>query len=321
MVVNNDGGVMDKSAAIYIAGHRGLVGSTIVNQLKSSGYKNLVLRTRAELNLMDDKAVRNFFMTEKPEYVIDCAAKVGGIEANIKYPAEFLYENLEIQNNLMWSAKEAGVKKFLFVSSAVIYPNVCPQPMKEESFMQGEPDPTKAGYAYAKIVGVKFCEYLQDEFGLNFIACAPTNLYGERDNFDPGRSHVIPALIRRMHEAKINQTPEVVIWGTGSSRREFLYIDDLASAIIWLMGHYDGKQFLNIGTGEDVSIKELAEMIKKLTGYGGRLVFDASKPEGTPRRLFDVTRLHATGWHHQVELEEGLRRSYNWYLQEVAQQN
>lgn len=308
----------DKSASIYVSGHTGLVGSTVVEHLTAKGYTNLILRTRSELNLMDFNKVGKFFETEKPQYVIDCAAKVGGIEANVKFPAQFLYENLELQNNLMWSAKETGVEKFLFVSSAVIYPNECPQPMKEEYFMQGAPDPTKSGYAYAKIAGVKMCEYINQEFGLDFISCVPTNLYGEKDNFDPARSHVIPALIARMHEAKFKGTPEVVVWGTGNSRREFLHVDDLADAIVWLMENYEDKQFVNVGTGEDISVKELAERIKMLVGYEGKLVFDATKPEGTPRRLFDVSKINSAGWKHKVTLDEGLQRAYAWYLENIS---
>ena len=309
---------MEKSVKIYVAGHTGLVGAAIVRRLENDGYNNLVLRTHSELDLMNSMAVKEFFTTEKPEYVIDSAAKVGGIQANIDYPAEFLYENLQIQNNLIWSAKESGVKKLLFIASAVIYPNDSPQPMKEEYFMTGEPDPTKSGYAHAKIAGVKFCEYIHDEFGMTFISCAPTNIYGENDNFDPKTSHVIPALIRRLHEAKVNNTPEVVVWGNGNPRREFLYVDDLADAAVWMMERYDQKQFLNIGTGEDVSMRELAETLKKLVGYEGALVFDASKPEGIPKRLFDVSRLHATGWHHKINFEEGLKRTYDYYLANIA---
>ncbi|MGC1177243.1 MAG: GDP-L-fucose synthase [Candidatus Saccharimonadales bacterium] len=312
---------MNRAAAIYVAGHTGLIGNVVVKKLKDKGYNNLLLRAHSELDLMDAVAVKDFFTSEKPNYVIDCAAKVGGIQANVTYPAEFLYENLQIQNNLMWSAKGTGVKKFLFVSSAVIYPNECPQPMKEEYFMQGAPDPTKSGYAYAKIAGVKFCEYINDEFGQHFISCVPTNIYGAGDNFNPETSHVIPALIRRMHEAKVTKKPEVIIWGTGNGRREFLYVDDLADAIVWLMENYDQKQFVNVGTGEDISIKELAGLIKKLTGYQGRLVFDSTKPEGTPRRLFDTSRLNDAGWHYKIGFEEGLKRTYKWYMDTIVNED
>jgi GDP-L-fucose synthase len=309
---------MDKATKIFVAGHRGLVGSAIVRKLEGDGYTNLVLRTRDELDLMDQAAVLNFFQTEKPDYVIDSAAKVGGIKANMTYPTEFLYQNLQIQNNLIWSAKEAGVKKFLFLGSSCIYPRECPQPMNEDSFMQGKPEPTNEAYAYAKICGIKLCEYIYEEHDMDFISCMPTNIYGENDNFDLETSHVIPSLMRRMHEAKVSNTPEVVIWGTGQSRREFLHVDDLADAIVWLLGNYDKKQFLNIGTGEDVSIKELAQIMKELVGYNGTLIFDAEKPDGMPRKLLDVARLHEAGWHHKIAFNEGLKRTYDWYLASQA---
>lgn len=311
---------MDKTAKIYVAGHRGLVGSAIVQRLQYEGYNNLVLRTREELDLQDQIAVREFFNIEKPEYVIDSAAKVGGIKANMTYPAEFLYENLQIQNNLIWSAKETGVKKFLFLGSSCIYPRNSPQPMKEEYFSEGKPEPTNEAYAYAKIAGMKLCEYIYDEYNLDFTSCMPTNIYGENDNFDPETSHVVPSLIHRMHEAKVNRVSEVVIWGTGVSRREFLHVDDLADAVVWLLTNYTEKQFLNIGTGEDISIKELAEKIQLLVGYTGKLVFDATKPDGMPKKLLDVDKLHSAGWHHKIDFEEGLKRTYNWYLNNVSNQ-
>lgn len=309
---------MDKNTKIFVASHRGLVGSAIVRVLQNEGYNNLVLKTRAELDLRDQIAVRDFFNTEKPEYVIDSAAKVGGIKANMTYPAEFLYENLQIQNNLIWSAKETGVKKFLFLGSSCIYPREAAQPMKEEYFSEGKPEPTNEAYAYAKIAGMKLCEYIYDEFGMNFTSCMPTNIYGEGDDFNPETSHVIPSLIRRMHEAKVSNAPEVVIWGTGVSRREFLHVDDLANAVVWLLTNYTEKQFLNIGTGEDISIKELAEQIKELVGYQGALVFDATKPDGMPKKLLDVSKLHTAGWHHKIGFEEGLKRTYDWYLANIA---
>lgn len=311
---------MDKSTKIYVAGHKGLVGGATVKRLQDAGYTNLVLRTRAELDLTNQLAVRDFFDTEKPEYVVDSAAKVGGIKANMTYPTEFLYENLQIQNNLIWAAKETGVKKFLFLGSSCIYPRESPQPMKEEYFMQGKPEPTNEAYAYAKISGMKLCEYIYDEHHLNFTSCMPTNIYGEGDNFDPESSHVIPALIRRFHEAKVNNTPEIVAWGTGVSRREFLHVDDLADAIVWLLENYDDKQFLNVGTGEDISIKELTETIQRLVGYEGKLVFDATKPDGMPKKLLDVSKLHDAGWHHKIGFEEGLKRTYQWYLDNIAEQ-
>lgn len=309
---------MDKSTKIFVAGHKGLVGSAIVRKLQQEGYENLVLRTRQQLDLMDQVAVEAFFESEKPEYVIDSAAKVGGIKANMTYPAEFLYENLQIQNNLIWSAKKYGVQKFLFLGSSCIYPNNSPQPMKEEYFSTGAPEPTNEAYAYAKIAGMKLCEYIYDEFGLNFTSCMPTNIYGENDNFDPETSHVIPSLIRRMHEAKVANTPEVVIWGTGVSRREFLHVDDLADAVVWQLTQYNDKQFLNIGTGEDISIKELANIIKDLVGYEGELIFDSTKPDGMPKKLLDVTRLHEAGWKHKIQFDDGLRRTYDWYLENIA---
>lgn len=309
---------MEKNSKIYVAGHRGLVGSAIVRKLEKDGFTNIVTRTRQELDLTDQAAVKHFFKTERPEYVIDSAAKVGGIKANMTYPAEFMYENLQIQNNLIWSAKECGVKKFLFLGSSCIYPREVEQPMREESFSTGAPEPTNEAYAYAKIAGMKLCEYINEQYDLDFTSCMPTNIYGENDNFNPETSHVIPSLIHRMHEAKILNNPEVVIWGTGVSRREFLHVDDLADAIVWLLTNYSDKQFLNIGTGEDISIKELAFKIKDLVGYSGELVFDSTKPDGMPKKLLDVSKLHQAGWHHNIEFDEGLKRTYEWYLDKVV---
>ncbi|OGQ46675.1 MAG: GDP-fucose synthetase, partial [Deltaproteobacteria bacterium RIFCSPLOWO2_02_FULL_46_8] len=280
---------MNKNSKIYIAGHTGMVGSAVLKRLKGEGLSNLLLVTREELNLLNQKTVEDFFQKHRPEYVIVCAARVGGIKANMTHPAEFLYENLSIQNNIIWSAHEQGVKKLLFLGSSCIYPRECPQPMKEEYFMDGKPEHTNEGYAFAKIAGMKLCEYIYTEFDKKFISCMPTNIYGENDNFDPESSHVIPALIRRMHAAKINSAKEVVIWGSGNSRREFLHVDDLADAIYFLMQNYDRKQFLNIGTGEDISIKELAFMIKDIVGYEGELIFDTTKPDGMPKKLLNVS--------------------------------
>lgn len=313
------GNIVNKDAKIYIAGHKGLVGSAIVRKLKSFGYANIVVRSREELDLTNQVLVRSFFEQERPEYVIDSAAKVGGIKANMTYPSEFMYENLQIQNNLIWSAKEFGTKKFLFLGSSCIYPRDVKQPMREESFSTGAPEPTNEAYAYAKIAGMKLCEYINTEFGLDFTSCMPTNIYGENDNFDPETSHVIPSLIRRMHEAKEDSSSEVVIWGTGNSRREFLHVDDLADAVVWLIENYKAKQFLNIGTGEDISIKELAFKIKDLVGYKGDLAFDTTKPDGMPRKLLDVSKLHNAGWHHKIGFDEGLKRTYNWYLSTIAE--
>lgn len=305
---------MDKNSKIFVAGHSGLVGTAIVRRLREQGYPNLILKTHAELDLTNQTEVDKFFATESPDCVIDSAAKVGGIKANMTFPAEFLYENLQIQNNLIWSAKEYGTKKFLFLGSSCIYPRDAEQPMKEEYFSKGAPEPTNEAYAYAKIAGMKLCEYINTEFGLDYTSCMPTNIYGENDNFDPETSHVIPSLLRRMHEAKVTNQSEVVIWGSGISRREFLHVDDLADAIVWLLENYSDKQFLNIGTGEDISIKELAVMIKELVGYEGNLVFDTTKPDGMPKKLLDVTHLHKAGWKHKISFEEGLKRTYNWYL-------
>lgn len=309
---------MDKNAKIFVAGHRGLVGSAVVRHLKESGYNNLILRTRQELDLLDQQAVQAFFMAESPEYVIDAAAKVGGIKANMDSLAEFLYENMQIQNNIIWSAKESKAKKFLFLGSSCIYPRDCPQPIKEEYLLTGSLEPTNEGYAIAKISGMKLCEYLYVQRGMKFISCMPTNLYGENDNFDPESSHVLPGMMGRMHRAKLESTPELVIWGTGTPRREFLHVDDLADAVVWMMESYDDKDFVNVGTGEDISIKELAEMMQLVVGYKGKLVFDATKPDGTPRKLLDVSRLHSAGWRHKIELEDGIRRTYAWYVDNVA---
>jgi GDP-L-fucose synthase len=309
---------MDKSAKIYVAGHRGMVGSAIVRRLRRAGYDNLVLNTREKLDLFDTAAVRAFFESVRPGYVVDCAARVGGIRANMTYPAEFLHENLQIQSNLIWTAKELGVRKFLFLGSSCVYPRECPQPMKEEYLLDGKLEPTNEGYAIAKIAGIKLCEYIHAEFGSNFISAMPTNVYGENDDFNLETSHVIPALLRRMHEAKVAKAHEVVIWGTGVSRREFLHVDDLAAACVWLLENYDNKQFLNVGTGQDISIKGLAETIQHLVGYDGEIVFDATKPDGMPRKLLDVSKLHAVGWKHQIGLKDGLERTYKWYLANIA---
>ncbi len=304
---------MDKHSRIYVAGHRGMVGSAVVRLLRARGYANLVLRTHDELDLLDQGAVREFFRTEKPEFVILGAARVGGIKANMTYPADFLYENLQIQNNVIWTAHEVGVAKLLFLGSSCIYPRGCDQPMREEYLLAGKPEPTNEGYAIAKIAGMKLCEKIYEQYGQKFISCMPTNLYGEGDNVNPDSSHVIPALLRRFHEAKRDGAAEVVIWGSGESRREFLDVDDLAEAVLFLMERYDERQFLNVGTGEDVSIKELAFMIRDLVNYEGRLVFDATKPDGMPKKLLDVSRLHALGWRHRTALPEGLAKTYEWF--------
>ena len=307
---------MNKTDKIYVAGHRGLVGAAITKRLKSEGFTNLLLRSHDELDLTDPKQVEQFFKAEQPDYVILAAARVGGIKANMTYPVEFLYENLQIQNNVMWSAMKHKAKKLLFLGSSCIYPRDCKQPMREDYFFEGKPEPTNEAYAIAKIAGMKLCEYIHTEHGLAFISCMPTNVYGEGDTFDFEKSHVIPALIRRMHEAKASGAPEVTIWGSGNSRREFLHRDDLADAVFWLMQNYEAKDFLNVGTGTDISIKELAGLVKEVVGYHGRLVFDTTKPDGMPKKLLDVGKLHSLGWHHQIKLEDGLQRTYRWFLDE-----
>lgn len=309
--------MISKQARIYIAGHSGMVGSAIQRKFKTEGYTNLITKSHSELDLLDQKAVQKFFETEKPEYVVLSAAKVGGIKANMTYPADFLYENLVIQNNVIWESHKNDVKKLLFLGSSCIYPREAIQPMKEEYFMEGKPEPTNEGYAIAKIAGMKLCEKIYEQYGKKFTSCMPTNIYGENDHFDPEKSHVIPSLIMRMHDAKVNKTPEVVIWGTGNSRREFLHVNDLANAVFWLLNNYDDKQFLNVGTGEDISIKELAFMIKEIVGYTGELVFDTTKPDGMPRKLLDVSKLKATGWDVTIDLKAGLKSTYQWYLDNI----
>lgn len=310
-----------KNAKIYIAGHRGLVGSAITRKFQENGYKNLLLKTRKELDLFDQKAVEKFFEKEKPEYVVLAAARVGGIKENMTHQADFIYENVQIQNNVIWSAYKNKVKKLLFLGSSCIYPRESRQPMKEEYFMEGKVEPTNEGYAMAKILGMKLCEKVYEQYGLTFISCMPTNVYGEHDTFDLEASHVIPALIRRIHEAKEQNVPQVVIWGSGMSRREFLYMDDLANAVYWLLQEYNNKDFLNVGTGEDVSIKELATIIKDIVGYKGHLVFDKSKPDGMPRKLLDVSKINKAGWKHTVKLKSGLEKTYTWYKSNIRSAN
>ncbi len=304
---------MDKHSKIFIAGHRGLVGSAIVRALEKEGYTNLVKRAREELDLLDSQAVRDFFEKEKPEYVFLAAAKVGGILANNTYPADFIFENLTIQNNIIYSSYKTGVKKLLFLGSSCIYPKFAPQPMKEEHLLTGILEPTNEPYAIAKIAGIIMCRSFNRQYGTNFISVMPTNLYGINDNFDLETSHVLPALIRKFHEAKVKGSKEVVVWGTGSPKREFLYVDDLADACIYLVNNYNDSEIVNIGTGEDLSIKELTELIKEVVGYEGELIWDKSKPDGAPRKLLDVTKLHNLGWKHKTSLEEGIRKTYDWY--------
>jgi len=304
---------MKKGAKIYVAGHRGLVGSAIMKKLKKEGYNNLVYRTSSELDLRRQEKVEEFFKEEKPEYVILAAAKVGGIQANDTYSAEFLYDNLMIESNVIDAAYQNDVKKLLFLGSSCIYPKFADQPMKEEYLLSGELESTNEGYAVAKITGIKLCEHYNKQYGTNFISAMPTNLYGPNDNFDLETSHVLPALVRKFHEAKINDEDEVVIWGTGKPRREFLHVDDLADSLLFLMNNYDGDQFVNVGVGKDISILELAELIKDIVGFEGEIVNDLSKPDGTPRKLLDVSRLNDLGWEAQISLEEGIKDTYQWF--------
>jgi GDP-L-fucose synthase len=304
---------MEKDAKIYVAGHRGLVGSAIIKKLKKEGYNNLVYRTSSELDLRRQKKIEEFFREEKPEYVILAAAKVGGIQANDKYSAEFLYDNLMIESNVIDAAYQNDVEKLLFLGSSCIYPKFAEQPMKEDYLLSGKLESTNEGYAVAKITGIKLCEHYNKQYDTNFISAMPTNLYGPNDNFDLETSHVLPALIRKFHESKVNDKDEVVIWGTGKPRREFLHVDDLADSLLYLMNNYNGDQFVNVGVGKDISILELAELIKDIVGFEGEIVNDLSKPDGTPRKLLDVTRLNELGWEAQISLEEGIKDTYQWF--------
>lgn len=317
---------MNKTSKIYIAGHNGLVGSAIVKNLQSKGYTNLIYRTHKELDLTNQKAVEEFFEKEKPEFVILSAAKVGGIVANNTYRADFIYENLAIQNNVIHQSYVHKVKKLLFLGSTCIYPKNAPQPMKEDSLLTSELEYTNEPYAIAKIAGIKMCESYNIQYGTNFISVMPTNLYGPNDNFDLETSHVLPAILRKMHEAKINNEPKVEIWGSGKPRREFLYAEDMADACVFLLESREFKDtyskeekeirntHINIGTGEDISIKELAELIKSIVGYKGELYFNVDKPDGTMVKLTDPTKLHSLGWKHKVEIEDGIRAMYDWYI-------
>ena len=306
---------MEKSAKIYVAGHRGMVGSAIYRKLVKEGYSNLITRTSAELDLRDQQAVADFFSLEKPDYVFLAAAKVGGIIANNTYRADFLYENLAIQNNVIHQAYTNGVTKLMFLGSSCIYPKLAPQPLKEEYLLTGLLEETNEPYAIAKIAGIKMCDAYRDQYNCNFISVMPTNLYGYNDNYHPQNSHVLPALIRKFHEAKVNNMPEVVIWGSGSPMREFLFADDLANACYFLMESYNEPNLINIGTGEDLTIKDLALLLKKVIGFEGELTFDSTKPDGTPRKLMDVSKLHQLGWKHQIELEEGVKLAYEDFLE------
>lgn len=304
---------MDRRSRIYVAGHRGLVGSAILRRLEKGGFEDVVTRTREELDLTDPRAVDAFFGAEKPEYVFLAAARVGGILANATYPVDFLRENLAIELSVMEAAHRHGVKKLLFLGSSCIYPKFAPQPMKEEHLLTGELEPTNEPYAVAKIAGIKLCQAYRKQHGADFVSVMPTNLYGPGDNFDPKTGHVLPALIRKFHEAKERGEPEVVVWGTGAPRREFLYVDDLADACVFLMDNYSGGEPVNIGVGEDLSIAELAELVRDVIGYVGDVSYDVTKPDGTPRKLLDVGKLRGLGWEAKIPLREGMERTYRWF--------
>lgn len=305
---------MEKQAKIYVAGHRGMVGSAIYRKLKELGYQNLIVRTSKELDLRDQQAVKEFFEAEKPDYVFLAAAKVGGIMANNTYRADFIYENLAIQNNVIHFAHENDVKKLMFLGSSCIYPKMAEQPLNENALLTGTLEPTNEPYAIAKIAGIKMVESYRLQYNDDFISAMPTNLYGINDNYHPENSHVLPALIRKFHEAKVNNSPSVSIWGSGTPLREFMFADDLADAVVFLMEKYSDLQFVNIGVGEDISIKDLALLIKDVVGYEGELEFDSSKPDGTPRKLMDVSKLHGLGWKAKTDLREGIQAAYRDYL-------
>jgi GDP-L-fucose synthase len=310
--------MIDKSEKIFVAGHRGLVGSALIRRLATEGFNNLPLRDRSQLDLGDEQAVQNFFAQEKPAVVIFAAAKVGGIKANNDYPVEFLLDNLRIQNNIISSAYETGVGKLLFLGSSCIYPKFAPQPIPEAALLSGPLERTNEAYAIAKIAGIKLCQSYAREYGANFTSAMPTNLYGPNDNFDLETSHVLAALLRKAHEAKTSGARELMVWGSGKPRREFLHVDDLASACLFLLEHYDSPEIINVGCGKDISIRELAELICDVVGFDGELVWDATKPDGTPRKLLDVTKLHNLGWRATIPLPDGIAQTYDWFLKNVA---
>ncbi len=309
---------MNRDSVIYVAGHHGLVGAAIERVLRDRGFTRLVHRTHEELDLADRRAVDAFFDAERPEYVFLAAALVGGIVANNTYPADFIRENLEVQLSVIDAAYRFGVRKLMFLGSACIYPKICAQPIKEEYLLTGPLEPTNAPYAIAKIAGISLCESYNRQYGTNFVSVMPTNLYGSGDRFDLQNSHVLPALLRRIHEAKLAGAPSVTIWGTGTPRREFMHVDDMAGACVHLMDHYDSSEIINVGTGQDISIGELARKIQDLVGYEGRLEFDPSKPDGTPLRRLDISRLLATGWSPAIDLDSGLRLTYEWFLENIG---
>ena len=306
--------MMDKNGKIYVAGHRGMVGSAIVRALEKNGYQNIITRTHKELDLTRQDAVEAFFAEEKPDYVFLAAAKVGGIVANNEAPADFMYDNMILEMNVIHSAFKNNVKKLMFLGSSCIYPRMCPQPIKEEYLLTGSLEQTNEAYALSKISGLKYCEYLNRQYHTDYISVMPTNLYGPNDNYHPTHSHVLPALIRRFHEAKVDNLPYVTCWGTGKPLREFLYVDDLADACVFLMNNYSGNETVNLGTGKELTIKELTEFVAKVIGYTGEIRWDSSKPDGTPRKLLDVSKLESLGWHYKTELEEGIRLSYQDFL-------
>ena len=310
---------MNKSDKIFVAGHRGMVGSAIVRRLKVEGFSNLLTRDRSELDLADESAVAKFFAEKRPTIVIDAAAKVGGIKANNDFPVEFLLGNLRIQNNVIHSAYESGVRKLLFLGSSCIYPKFAPQPIPETALLSGPLEPTNEAYAIAKIAGVKLCQAFSREYGAKFVSAMPTNVYGPNDNFDLETSHVLAALIRKAHEAKVRKDKKLTVWGTGKPRREFLHVDDLASACLLLLEKYDSPEIINVGCGEDISIRELSELICNVVGFDGELTWDTSKPDGTPRKLLDVTKLRALGWKPAIPLQDGIARTYEWFLANFAQ--
>lgn len=306
---------MKKNSKIYVAGHKGMVGSAIHRYLEQEGYENIVVRTRSELDLLNSQAVDAFFEEEEPEFVFLAAAKVGGIHANSTYPAEFIFQNLSIQCNIIDASYRAGVEKLLFLGSSCIYPKLCPQPIQEESLLSGYLEPTNEAYAIAKIAGIKMCQSYRQQHGCNFISAMPTNLFGMNDNFHPENSHVVAALIRRFHEAKLAGSKEITIWGTGKPKREFLYVDDLAEACVFLMKHYNESSHINVGTGLEISIREFAEVIREVVDVDVKLIFDHSKPDGMPRKVMDVSRINQMGWKAETSLKSGLKKVYDWYCQ------
>ena len=308
---------MKQSDKIYVAGHRWLVGSAIVKNLKSKGYQNIIGRTHQELNLTSQQEVRDFFASEQPEIVVLAAAKVGGINANNTAPADFAYENMQIQCNVIKCSHDFHVKKLLFLGSTCIYPKLAPQPIPEEALLTGPLEETNEAYAIAKIAGMEMCRFFKQQYGDNFISCMPTNLYGPHDNYDLSGSHVMPAMIRKFHDAKVNNSSSVELWGTGTPLREFLYVDDMADACVFLLENYNGERHVNIGTGKEITIKELAETVQRVVGYQGEIVWNGDMPDGMPRKLTDVSKLHALGWKHKIELEDGIKLAYQWFRENV----